>query len=222
MMKKMIAMMIASALACMAVTGLAEVATPSEALKPEVKPTEVVLSEATPEATIEATAVPTPEMTAVPTPEPTPVATPEMTAVPTPVATPEPTAVATPEMTAAATPEATPVPGKFTGSVRVRMHNPDKPLYYGDPVTLIAVVENANVEYTLRWECRDGHDDQREQRQGFHGDGSRSEFQGRIHAERGRLRARPDGAGHRKRWTAAAQHTGRTRKRALHMARSSM
>ena len=43
----------------------------------------------------------------------------------------------------------------FTGTVKVELEEKDKTLYYGDEVTLKAVVENANKRYTVRWESRE-------------------------------------------------------------------
>ena len=54
-------------------------------------------------------------------------------------------------------PEATEEPGVvFTGRVGVRMLNTGD-IYLGDTVALLAVVVDANAEYTISWEvCKDG------------------------------------------------------------------
>ena len=95
----------------------------------EEKPTEEATVEATVEATIEpaaeATVEPTEEATAEPTVEPTEEATVEPTAEPTPFA--------------------------FTGKVSVKLKN-EGDIYFGDTVTLRAVVSDANADYEIRWE----------------------------------------------------------------------
>ena len=103
----------------------------------EEKPTEEATVEATVEATIEpaaeATVEPTEEATAEPTVEPTEEATVEPTAEPAEEATAEPT------------------PFAFTGKVSVKLRN-EGDIYFGDTVTLRAVVSDANADYEIRWE----------------------------------------------------------------------
>ena len=79
--------------------------------------------------------------------------TPDVTEEPAPEATEEPA----PEATEEPAPEATEEPEfVFTGKVGVRMLNTGD-IYLGDTVVLMAVVLDANAEYTISWEvCKDG------------------------------------------------------------------
>ena len=79
--------------------------------------------------------------------------TPDVTEEPAPEATEEPA----PEVTEEPAPEATEEPEfVFTGKVGVRMLNTGD-IYLGDTVVLMAVVLDANAEYTISWEvCKDG------------------------------------------------------------------
>ena len=63
----------------------------------------------------------------------------------------------TPDVTEEPAPEATEEPEfVFTGKVGVRMLNTGD-IYLGDTVVLMAVVLDANAEYTISWEvCKDG------------------------------------------------------------------
>ena len=87
--------------------------------------------------------------------------TPDVTEEPAPEAAEEPAPEATeepaPEATEEPAPEATEEPGfVFTGKVGVRMLNTGD-IYLGDTVVLMAVVLDANAEYTISWEvCKDG------------------------------------------------------------------
>ena len=82
------------------------------------------------------------EPTAQPTTEPTPDPTTEPTIEPTADPTTEPAA------------EATPVP--FTAEVEIELVNKGA-IYFGDEVTLRAVVKNATAAYAIRWEVNDGN-----------------------------------------------------------------
>lgn len=152
-MKKMLKKM-GLAVLMMALTGnvvmaaIAEEETPApapvtvEAPAPvEEKPSEPAPAPAeekpTAEATVEATVEPAAEATAEPTEE----ATVEPTVEPTEEATVEPTAEATAE----------PTPFAFTGKVSVKLKN-EGDIYFGDTVTLRAVVSDANADYEIRWE----------------------------------------------------------------------
>ena len=79
--------------------------------------------------------------------------TPDVTEEPAPEATEE----SAPEATEEPAPEATEEPEfVFTGKVGVRMLNTGD-IYLGDTVVLMAVVLDANAEYTISWEvCKDG------------------------------------------------------------------
>ena len=70
---------------------------------------------------------------------------------------PEATEESAPEATEEPAPEATEEPEfVFTGKVGVRMLNTGD-IYLGDTVVLMAVVLDANAEYTISWEvCKDG------------------------------------------------------------------
>lgn len=119
------------------------VATMAEEIVNEV--TEEVVHAPTPAPTsteVESTPAPTPEVTVEPTVEPT-----EEAVVPTEAPTAEPTEKAKEDV-----PEA---PIAFTGTVEIEMKNTGE-LYYGDTVTLRAVIRDANTGYILRWEVNDG------------------------------------------------------------------
>ena len=95
----------------------------------------------------------TPDVTEEPAPEATEEPAPEVTEEPAPEATEE----SAPEATEEPAPEATEEPEfVFTGKVGVRMLNTGD-IYLGDTVVLMAVVLDANAEYTISWEvCKDG------------------------------------------------------------------
>ena len=149
----------------MSVTVFAEEAAPDQVQEavvestPEVKQVETPAPtpEVTVAPTVVATAEPTAEVTVQPTAEPTVEATVEPTAEPTAEATVEPTAEPTAEVTVQPTVEATETPAvPFTGTVEVELVNTGD-LYYGDTITLRAVVRNANTAYAIRWESNDGN-----------------------------------------------------------------
>lgn len=149
----------------MSVTVFAEEAAPEQVQEavvestPEVKQVETPAPtpEVTVAPTVVATAEPTVEVTVQPTAEPTVEATVEPTAEPTAEATVEPTAEPTTEVTVQPTVEATETPAvPFTGTVEVELVNTGD-LYYGDTITLRAVVRNANTAYAIRWESNDGN-----------------------------------------------------------------
>ena len=52
-------------------------------------------------------------------------------------------------------PTAEPTPVPFTASVKIELANTGD-IYFGDEITLRAVVENATAAYTIRWESNDG------------------------------------------------------------------
>lgn len=134
-----------------------QVETPAPTPEVTVAPTVVATAEPTAEVTVQPTAEPTVEATVEPTAEPTAEATVEPTAEPTAEATVEPTAEPTTEVTVQPTVEATETPAvPFTGTVEVELVNTGD-LYYGDTITLRAVVRNANTAYAIRWESNDGN-----------------------------------------------------------------
>lgn len=107
----------------------------------------------------EPTAGPTDEpasnVTASPSVEPTS----DVTASPSAEPTSEPTADPTEEPTAEPTSEPSAEPTErpaFTGTVEIKLVNTGD-IYFGDTVTLRAVVRDANTAYEIRWECNDGN-----------------------------------------------------------------
>lgn len=101
----------------------------------------------------------TPEVTTAPEtpvePEPVVTDTPVVTDAPAPEVTedpvlPEETAPAAPEVTDEPAPEETAEP--FAAKVRIALRNSGEPCYYGDEVTLWAVVTEANAAYTVVWQ----------------------------------------------------------------------
>ena len=147
--------------------------------EPTVAPTPVPTPEPTPVPTPEPTPVPTPEPTPVPTAEPTeapmaapteaPTAAPTAepteapTAAPTEVPTPapteeivsEPTVIPSVEPSIAPSVEPTQAPVPFAADAKIVLATGGD-LFFGDTVTLRAVVENATAEYALRWEVNAG------------------------------------------------------------------
>ena len=151
--------------------------------EPTVAPTPVPTPEPTPVPTPEPTPVPTPEPTPVPTAEPTeaPTAAPTEaptaapTAAPTEAPTAAPTEVPTPapteeivseptvlpsiapsvEPSIAPSAEPTQAPVPFAADAKIALVTGGD-LFFGDAVTLRAVVENATAEYALRWEVNAG------------------------------------------------------------------
>ena len=110
------------------------------------------------EGAVVETLAPVEEPTAEPTQAPTPDVTVEPTQAPTPDVTVEPTAEPTAAPTAGPTAEPTEAPAKpvaFTGTVEIKLVNTGD-IYFGDTVTLRAVVRDANTAYEIRWECNDG------------------------------------------------------------------
>lgn len=143
MQKKLVALVLALVMVCsMIASALAEEVATVTDLQPveesavtsaPVEETPDVTEEPAPEATEE----PAPEVTEEPAPEATEESAPEATEEPAPEATEEPEFV-------------------FTGKVGVRMLNTGD-IYLGDTVVLMAVVLDANAEYTISWEvCKDG------------------------------------------------------------------
>lgn len=150
---------------------------PTEAPKSTEAPA-VESDKPTPEPAVTATATPAPEQSPAATPQPTQtpapeiIATlvPEITQTPTtePVATPtaEPTQAPNVEPTVVPTEEPTEVPSSeptvepsveptaipFTAEVKIELVNTGD-IFFGDEVTLRAVVRNASAAYTIRWEC---------------------------------------------------------------------
>lgn len=111
----------------------------------------------------EPTAGPTDEpasnVTASPSVEPTSDVTASPSAEPTSEPTSEPTADPTEEPTAEPTSEPSAEPTErpaFTGTVEIKLVNTGD-IYFGDTVTLRAVVRDANTAYEIRWECNDGN-----------------------------------------------------------------
>ena len=167
MQKKLVALVLALVMVCsMIASALAEEVATVTDLQPveesavtsaPVEETPDVTEEPAPEATEEpapeATEEPAPEVTEDPAPEATEESAPEATEEPAPEATEEPA----PEVTEEPAPEATEEPEfVFTGKVGVRMLNTGD-IYLGDTVVLMAVVLDANAEYTISWEvCKDG------------------------------------------------------------------
>ncbi len=103
------------------------------------------------EEVIEISAEPTVEATAEPTVEATVEPTVEATVEPTVEATAEPIVEVTVEPTVEAAAEPTVEPAPFTGEVEVKLEN-DGEIFFGDTVTLRAVVSEANADYAICWE----------------------------------------------------------------------
>ena len=143
MQKKLVALVLALVMVCsMIASALAEEVATVTDLQP-------VEESAVTSAPVEET----PDVTEEPAPEATEEPAPEATEEPAPEATEEPA----PEVTEEPAPEATEEPEfVFTGKVGVRMLNTGD-IYLGDTVVLMAVVLDANAEYTISWEvCKDG------------------------------------------------------------------
>ena len=159
MQKKLVALVLALVMVCsMIASALAEEVATVTDLQPVE---ESAVTSAPVEETPDVTEEPAPEATEEPAPEATEEPAPEVTEEPAPEATEEPTPEATeepaPEVTEEPAPEAAEEPEfVFTGRVGVRMLNTGD-IYLGDTVVLLAVVVDANAEYTISWEvCRDG------------------------------------------------------------------
>ena len=134
------------------------VETPDNQEEPESNDNNNVETPDDPEITDEPEKKDDPEITVEPE---TSVEPEETTAPETPVEPEEPTEPETPdepeeptEPEAPVEPEAPAEEPVFTASVKVELKNEGQ-LYYGDSVTLQAVVENANAAYTVRWEYYD-------------------------------------------------------------------
>ena len=143
MQKKLVALVLALVMVCsMIASALAEEVATVTDLQPVE---ESAVTSAPVEETPDVTEEPAPEATEEPAPEATEEPAPEATEEPAPEATEEPA------------PEATEEPEfVFTGKVGVRMLNTGD-IYLGDTVVLMAVVLDANAEYTISWEvCKDG------------------------------------------------------------------
>ena len=111
------------------------------------------------EGTSVQTQAPVEEPTAGPTDEPASNVTASPSAEPTSEPTSEPTADPTEEPTAEPTSEPSAEPTErpaFTGTVEIKLVNTGD-IYFGDTVTLRAVVRDANTAYEIRWECNDGN-----------------------------------------------------------------
>ena len=151
MQKKLVALVLALVMVCsMIASALAEEVATVTDLQPVE---ESAVTSAPVEETPDVTEEPAPEATEEPAPEATEEPAPEATEEPAPEATEEPA----PEVTEEPAPEATEEPEfVFTGKVGVRMLNTGD-IYLGDTVVLMAVVLDANAEYTISWEvCKDG------------------------------------------------------------------
>ena len=135
MQKKLVALVLALVMVCsMIASALAEEVATVTDLQPVE---ESAVTSAPVEETPDVTEEPAPEATEEPAPEATEESAPEATEEPAPEATEEPEFV-------------------FTGKVGVRMLNTGD-IYLGDTVVLMAVVLDANAEYTISWEvCKDG------------------------------------------------------------------
>ena len=115
--------------------------------EPTAGPTDEPASDVTASPSVE----PTSDVTASPSAEPTSEPTSEPTADPTEEPTAEPTSEPSAEPT-----EAPAKPTAFTGTVEIKLVNTGD-IYFGDTVTLRAVVRDANTAYEIRWECNDGN-----------------------------------------------------------------
>ena len=135
MQKKLVALVLALVMVCsMIASALAEEVATVTDLQPVE---ESAVTSAPVEETPDVTEEPAPEATEEPAPEASEEPAPEATEEPAPEATEEPEFV-------------------FTGKVGVRMLNTGD-IYLGDTVVLMAVVLDANAEYTISWEvCKDG------------------------------------------------------------------
>ena len=135
MQKKLVALVLALVMVCsMIASALAEEVATVTDLQPVE---ESAVTSAPVEETPDVTEEPAPEATEEPAPEATEEPAPEATEEPAPEVTEEPEFV-------------------FTGKVGVRMLNTGD-IYLGDTVVLMAVVLDANAEYTISWEvCKDG------------------------------------------------------------------
>ena len=151
MQKKLVALVLALVMVCSMIASVLaeEVATVTDLQPVE----ESAVTSAPVEETPDVTEEPAPEATEEPAPEATEEPAPEVTEEPAPEATEE----SAPEATEEPAPEATEEPEfVFTGKVGVRMLNTGD-IYLGDTVVLMAVVLDANAEYTISWEvCKDG------------------------------------------------------------------
>ena len=86
-----------------------------------------------------------------PTEEPTVEPSEEPSEEPTVEPAEEPTQEPSEEPTQEPTAEPTVEPVEFTGTVEVDMRNSGD-IYYGDKITLVARISNANLPYSIRWE----------------------------------------------------------------------
>ena len=147
------------------------VPTPEPTPVPTPEPTPVPTAEPTPVPTAAPTLAPTAELTAAPTAAPTEAPTAAPTAAPTEAPTAAPTAAPTEEIVSeptvipsvapsvepsiAPSVEPTQAPVPFAADAKIALVTGGD-LFFGDAVTLRAVVENATAEYALRWEVNAG------------------------------------------------------------------
>lgn len=123
----------------------AETETPAETEAPAES---AVSAESETPAATETPADPAPTADAALDPTASAEPTPDSSADPTVEPSVDPTADPSADPTAEPTPEA---PVAFTGSVEIKLENQGA-IYFGDTVTLRAIVHNANTAYSLRWE----------------------------------------------------------------------
>ena len=135
------------------------VPTPEPTPVPTAEPTEAPTAAPTEAPTAAPTAAPTEAPTAAPTAAPTEAPTAAPTEVPTPAPTEEivsePTVIPSVEPSIAPSVEPTQAPVPFAADAKIALVTGGD-LFFGDAVTLRAVVENATAEYALRWEVNAG------------------------------------------------------------------